>query len=89
METPVHCKGSSTTRSLPVAPKDKDSITQKNGGIYRYTSDGLQSDEEYIEESARIFGGKVKGIFQGIFHIYDHSNTTGPPYQFGQLLHFG
>ena len=60
-----------------MVPKDKVNITQKSGVIYRYKWDRLGRDEEYMGESARTFGGKVKGTSQGSFPIYDHANTTG------------
>ena len=37
-------KGSNTIRSLLMAPKDKDNITQKSGVIYRYRFDRYKCD---------------------------------------------
>ena len=36
MEVQVHIKGSNTIKDLLVAPKDKDTITNKGEVIYRY-----------------------------------------------------
>ena len=49
-----------TIRSLLVAPKDKDAILKKSGVIYRYRSDRVEWDEEYIGESSRTFGEGFK-----------------------------
>ena len=56
----VYFKGGKTIKDLLVAPKYKDSITKKNGIIYRYKCDMLEYDEKYIGESARIFGERFR-----------------------------
>ena len=48
-------KGGETTKTFLVGNKDKDTITQKNGVIYRYKCDKVDYDEEYTNESARTF----------------------------------
>ena len=40
---------------LLVDPKDKNSIIQKSGLIYRFKCDRVEFDEEYIAESSRTF----------------------------------
>ena len=49
----AHFKGGQTIKSLLMAPKDKDPITNKSGVIYRYKSSEHGCEEEYIGESAR------------------------------------
>ena len=60
-----------------VAPKDKDHITNKSGIIYRFQCERLECDEEYIGETARTFGDRLKEHLKAPSPIYDHSNTTG------------
>ena len=60
-----------------MASKDKDHITNKSGIIYRFKCDSLECDEEYIGETARTFGERLKEHLKAPFPIYDHSNTTG------------
>ena len=54
-------------KSLLMVPKDRDNITQKSGVIYRYKCDRLDCDEEYIGESARMYGVEIEGASQGTF----------------------
>ena len=72
----VHIKECTTFRSLLVSPEDKD-ITQKCGVIYRYKCDRLECDEDYLGESARILGERLKEHFRALSPIYDHTNSTG------------
>ena len=65
-----------TIRSLIVAPKDKD-ITQKNAVIYSYEYNRFECDEEYIGESTRIFGERLKEHHRKPFPIYDYGTTSG------------
>ena len=51
----VHLKGGHTIKDLLMAPKDKGPIIKRSGVIYRYKCDRVDSDHEYIGESARIF----------------------------------
>ena len=51
----VHFKGGQTIKSLLMAPKDKDPITNKIGVIYGYKCSEHGCEEEYIEESAGNF----------------------------------
>ena len=51
----VYFKGGQTIKSLLMAPKDKDPITNKGGVIYRYKCIEHGCKEEYIGESARTF----------------------------------
>ena len=56
----VFFKGGQTIRSLLMAPKDKDPITNKSGVIYRYKCSEHGCNEEYIGESARNFAERFK-----------------------------
>ena len=73
----VHFRSGKTLKDELVAPKDKDHITNKSGIIYRFKCDRLECDEEYIGETARTFGDRLKEHLKAPSPIYDHSNTTG------------
>ena len=60
-----------------MAPKDRDLITQKSGIIYRYKCDRVECEDEYIGESARTFGERLKEHLKHPSPIYDHSTITG------------
>ena len=60
MGVQVHFKEGNAIKNLLVTPKDKDNITLKSRVIYRYKCDRLESDEEYIGQSARTFGERYK-----------------------------
>ena len=73
----VHFKSGKTLKDELVAPKDKDHLTNKGGIIYRYKCNRLECDEEYIGETARTFGERLKEHLKAPSPIYDHSNITG------------
>ena len=73
----VHFKSGKTLKDELVAPKDKDHITNKSGIIYRFKCDRLECDEEYIGETARTFGERLKEHLKAPSPIYDHSTITG------------
>ena len=73
----IHFKEGNTIRSLLVVPKDKNNITQKSGVIYMYKYHRLECNEEYIWQSARTLGKKLKEHFRAPFPIYVHANPTG------------
>ena len=58
--TKVHFKGSNTIKNLLVAPKDKDSMIEESGVIYRYKYDRVECDEVCVGKSARPFGERLK-----------------------------
>ena len=60
-----------------MTPKDRDLITQKSGIIYRYKCDRVECEDEYIGESARTFGERLKEHLKHPSPIYDHSTITG------------
>ena len=74
---PVYFRGGKTIKDLTMAPKDKDSITNRRGIIYRYKCDRLECDEQYIGESARTFGERFREHLKAPSPMYDHSNITG------------
>ena len=73
----VHFKGGVTIKSLLMAPKDQDPMMKISGVIYRYKCDWVECDEEYIGESSRTFGERLKEHQKAPSPIYDHYNTTG------------
>ena len=75
-EVQVYFKGM-TIRNLLVAQKDKDLFIKKSGIIYRYKCDWVECDEEYIGESSRTFGERLKEHQKALTPIYDHSNYIG------------
>ena len=73
----VYFEGGNTIKNLLMAPKDQDPIQKKSGVIYRYKCDRVECDEEYIGESSRAFGERLKEHQKAPSPIYDHFNTTG------------
>ena len=73
----VYFKGGTTIKNLLMAPKDKDPIQKKSGVIYRYKCDRVECDEEYIGESLRTFGKRLREHLKAPFPIFDHLNITG------------
>ena len=56
----VHFKGSNTIKDLLMAPKDKDTKLQKCGVIYQYKCPTISCPVEYIGETGRAFGDRLK-----------------------------
>ena len=73
----VHFKSGKTLKDELVAPKDKDHITNKSGIIHRFKCDRLECDEEYIGETARTFGERLKEHLKAPSPISDHSTISG------------
>ena len=73
----VHFKGGQTIRSLLMAPKDKDPITNKSGVKYRYKCNENGCEEEYIGETSRTFAERFKEHQKALSSIYDHCNISG------------
>ena len=59
-----------------MAPKDRNSITNKGGGIYRYKCDHLGCTVEYIGKTGRTFEDRYKEHLRAPSPIYDHANNT-------------
>ena len=75
----VHFKGSNTVKTLLMAPKDKDHKRQKGGIIYKCKCLHTNCPEEYIGESRRRLGDRVKEHLRVPSQIHQHSSTTGHP----------
>ena len=56
----VHFKVSNTIKTLPMAPKDKDTKLQKSRVIYKYKCLQINCPEEYISGTGRAFGYRLK-----------------------------
>ena len=59
----VHFKGNNTIKDLLVAPKDRDSITNKGGVISRYKCDHQECTMEYICETGGNSGNRYREHF--------------------------
>ena len=73
----VHFKVNNTIKDVVVAPKDRDSITNKGGVIYRYMCDHLGCTIEFISETGRNFGDRYREHLRAPSPIYYHVQTTG------------
>ena len=73
----VYFKGGSTIRDLLVHQKDKDTILQKSGVIYRYRGWRVDCEDEYIGESCRTFGERFREHMRVPSPIIDRQNITG------------
>ena len=51
----MYFKGGNTIKDLLVHSKDRDTILQKSGVIYRFRCGRVNCEEEYIGESGRTF----------------------------------
>ena len=71
----MHFKGNAF-HTLLLAPKDKDTTTQKTGVIYQLKCTKVGCEDEYIGESGRTFGDRLKNTSE---HppIYQQSQATG------------
>ena len=75
----VHFKGTNTVKTLLMASKDKNHILQKSGIIYRFKCLHIHCPEEYIGESGRTLGERVKEHLMAPSPIHQHCNTPGHP----------
>ena len=73
----VHYKGGNTIKGHLMTPKDIDHITKKSGIIYRFKCQKVDCDDEYIGESSRTFGERLKELQKAPSPIHDHHNITG------------
>ena len=62
-----------------MAPKDKDNKCQKGGVIYQFKCPHINCQEEYIGQSGRSFGDRLKEHLRAPSAIHHHSQTTGHP----------
>ena len=75
----VHFKGRNTIKTLLMAPKDMDNKHQKSEAIYKFKCPHINCPEEYMGESKRTFGDRLKEHHRTPSPIHKHSNTTGYP----------
>ena len=71
----MYFKGGNTIKNLPVHPKDRDTILQKSGVIYRFTCSRV--DCEDIVESGRTFAERFREHMRVPSPFHDHHNITG------------
>ena len=64
-------------KDLLVAPKDRDSMTNKGGVIYRYKCDHPGWTMDYIGETSMNYGDSYREHLRAPSPIYNHVNTTG------------
>ena len=72
----VHFKGSNTIKDLLMAPKDKDTKLQKSGVIYQYKCQTIHCPVEYIGETGRAFGDRLKEHLKAP-SVHHHTSSTG------------
>ena len=72
----MHFTGCSIIKDNLVKLKDKDTISQKSGVIYRYKCGRVDCEEENIEESGRTFTERCKQYMKAPSPIHDHHNIT-------------
>ena len=70
-------KGGNTIKDVLVHPKDRDTILQKSGVIYRFGCGRVDCDEEYIGESGRTFSERFREHMKAPSPTHDHHNITG------------
>ena len=73
----VHFKDNNIVKDLLQAPKDRDSIVNKGGVIYRYNCNHPGCTVEYIGETGRNFGDRYKQHLRTPCALFGHSQTTG------------
>ena len=73
----MYFKGGNTIKDLLVHLKDRDTILQKSGVIYRYRCGRVDCEEDYIGESGRTFAERFREHIRAPSPIYDHHNITG------------
>ena len=73
MEIQLHFKGTNTIKTLLMSPNDTDSKIQKSGVISKFKCPCINCPEEYIGESGRTFGNRLKEHLRAP----SPSNSTG------------
>ena len=71
----MYFKGSNTIKELLVHPKDRDTILQKSGVIYRFKCGRVDCEEEYIGEWDRTFSERFREHMGAPSPIHDHHIT--------------
>ena len=75
----VHFKGTNTVKTLFMAPRDRDNRLKKSGIVCKLKCPHINFPEEYIGESGRTLGDRVKECLRAPSPIHQHSNTAGHP----------
>ena len=70
---------------LLMSPKDKDEMTNKSSIIYSYCCGELDCDEEYVGESGRTLGERVKEHMKTPSPIFHHQTASGHITTMGQF----
>ena len=70
-EIKVYFKEGNTIKNLLVVTKDKDTITQKSGMMYRYKCDKVECNEAHIGEYSRCLGKDFKKTLKPPSPIYE------------------
>ena len=73
----MHLKGGNTIKDFLVHPKDRDTILQKGGVVYRYKCGRVDCEEEYIQKSGRTFVERFREHKRAPSLIHDHHNIIG------------
>ena len=73
----MYCKEGNTIRDILIHPKDRDTILQKSGVIYKFWCGRVNCEEEYIGESGRPFAERFREPMKALSLIHDHYNITG------------
>ena len=73
----MYFKGGNTIKDLLVHPKDKDTILQKSGVIYRFKCGRADCREEYRGESGRTFAERFREHMKAPSLIHDHHTISG------------
>ena len=66
-------------KKLLMAPKERDYKLQKSEVIYKFKFQHINCLKEYIGESGRTFGDRLKEHLRVPSPIHQHSNSTGHP----------
>ena len=73
----TYFKGSRTLKDTLVAPKDKDTIKQKNWGVCWFRCSRFDCDEEYPGESSWTFGERYQEHLKASSSLFEHQLITG------------
>ena len=73
----MYFKGGNTIKDLLVHPKDRDTILQKSGVIYKFRCGRVNCGEEYMGESSRTFAERFREHMKAPSPIHDHHSITG------------
>ena len=72
----VYFKCSNTIHTLLMAPKDKDNICQKSMVMYWFKYPHRDYSEEYIWESGRTFGDRLRSMLESYSSLQPDHRTS-------------